>query len=227
MSNLVKRCRRRGSERCALGANGAPNARAETGGPATGPGSTAPKWAEPSAPMGGAGPRHGVHLGSPRGRNAAAQPDWVKRERSAGRKNAAVAYSKADLDGSAMAAGSGGDHAPVSIELGRTCRRRRTRDCGSGRQDDGARTIANHGRPHFAGVGLGLISKHNSRRRTHREGHPLAKDDLVASFPCGTILVISHIALLTLSKRGACEEILDKQKSRQIHQLSGPLYRLN
>ena len=122
-----------GIRKCALGTNGVPNARAESGGPATGPCAAGPKWAEPSDPVGGARTSHGIHLGMPRSRNAAVQPDRVKGERSAGRKNAAAVYSKANLDGSAMAAGSGGDHAPVSIDLGRNCWRGRTRDCGSGR----------------------------------------------------------------------------------------------
>jgi hypothetical protein len=47
-----------------------------------------------------------------------------------------------------MAAGSHGDHAPVSVELGRNCGRSGTDDCESGRQSEGALTIANHGSPH-------------------------------------------------------------------------------
>jgi len=115
------------------GAHGAPNARAETRWPATGPSPAAPKRAEASAPLSGARPGHGIYLGTPRSRNVAAQPDWVKREKSTGRINAAAVYAEANLDGTAMAASRGGDHAPVSVELARRSGRDRTDDgeCGS------------------------------------------------------------------------------------------------
>jgi hypothetical protein len=63
---------------------------------------------------------------------------------SARRKNLATAYSNVNRDFSAMAAGSHGDHAPISIELGRNCRPSRTDDCESHRESEGAHTIANH-----------------------------------------------------------------------------------
>ena len=140
MRQTFRPCRK-----CALGAVGAPNARAETGGPATRPSPAAPKPPEPSGPMGGARASHCIHPDMPRGGNAAAQLNRVKSERSTRRMNSAAVYSEANLDVSAMAAGSHGDHAPVSIELGRNCGRSGTDDCGSGRQSEGAHTIANHG----------------------------------------------------------------------------------
>jgi hypothetical protein len=45
-----------------------------------------------------------------------------------------------------------GDHAPVSVELGRSCGRSRSDDCESGRQSEGAHTIANHASPHNCSV---------------------------------------------------------------------------
>ena len=124
-----KRARTHGSD-LRSGTHGAPNARAETRWPATGPSPTAPQRAEASAPLSGARSGHGIYLGAPRSRNAAAQPDRVKREKSAGRINAAAVYAEANLDGAAMAASRGGDHAPVSVELARRSWRDRTDDCG-------------------------------------------------------------------------------------------------
>src|SRR5262249_51376117 len=49
-----------------------------------------------------------------------------------------------------MAAGSHGEHAPVSIKLGRNCRST-TNDCESHRQSEGPRTSANHESPHGVG----------------------------------------------------------------------------
>jgi hypothetical protein len=43
-----------------------------------------------------------------------------------------------------MAAGSHGDHAPVSVELRRNCRPNETDDCEAGGESKGAHTIANH-----------------------------------------------------------------------------------
>ena len=195
----MKRCRGRGSERLRARANGAPNARAETReGPR--PAQVPPPRTGPNcpAPMGGAGPRHGVQLGSPRGRNAAAQPDWVKRERSAGRENAAAVYSEANLDGSAMAAGRGGDHAPVSIELAALCRGAEHVIAEAADRMMVHCTIANHGRPHLAGFGPGLISQHNSRRKLHREvSDPLATK---TTWPPVFFMGLLHIATVTLPK---------------------------
>jgi hypothetical protein len=87
---------------------------------------------------------HGTQTGLPGGGNAAAHLNRVKSEGAAGRMNAAAAYSETNLDRSAMAAGSHGDHIPVSIRLGRNWRSG-TDDCSSGGQSDGAHTIANHG----------------------------------------------------------------------------------
>jgi hypothetical protein len=132
----------------ALGANGAPNARAETGGTGTGPRSAAPRPTEPSDPLGDAGASHCINPDLPRGGNAAGQLNPVKNERSTSRINSAAAYPKANRNLSAMAAGRHGDHAPASVELGRNCGRSGTDDCESGQQSEGAHTIANHGSPH-------------------------------------------------------------------------------
>jgi hypothetical protein len=95
---------------------------------------------------------HCLHLDLPRGGNAAAQLNGVRSERSTGGINSTAAYSKANRDLPAMAAGSHSDHAPVSVELGRICGRDGTDDCGHGRQSEGEPTIANHGSPHTVSV---------------------------------------------------------------------------
>jgi len=135
-------------KKCALGSNCAPNARAETGGAGTGPRPATPKPTEPSGPMGDARAGHCIHPDLSRGGNAAAQLNRVRNKRSTSRINSAVAYPKANRDFSAMATGSHGDHAPVSVELGRNCGRSGIENCESGRQSEGAHTIANHGSPH-------------------------------------------------------------------------------
>ena len=140
----------------ALGANGAPNARAETGGPGTRPCSATPKPIEPSGPIGTARASHCLHLDLPRAGNAPHQPKRVMSENGSERAstsgvNSTAAYSKADRDLSAMATGSHSDHAPVSIELGRICGPDETDDCEDGRQSEGAPTIANHRSPHTVG----------------------------------------------------------------------------
>jgi hypothetical protein len=57
-----------------------------------------------------------------------------------------------------MAAGRHRDHRPVSIELGRNCGRSRTDDCESGRQSEGAHTIANQG------ILLRVLRKHTGEK---------------------------------------------------------------
>jgi hypothetical protein len=148
--NAAKAFGHRGSGTCikgVLGANGAPKARAETRGPGTGPRPAAPKPSEPPGPMGDARASHCIHPDLSRGENPAGQLNRMKNERSMSRINSAAAYSKADRDFSAMAAGSHGDHAPVSVKRGRNCGRSGTDDCESGRHSEGALTIDNHGSP--------------------------------------------------------------------------------
>ena len=147
-SPSLGRAARRRVKKCVSGANGAPNARAETGGPGAVPGLAAPKPIEPPDPMSDPRASHCLHLNLPRGGNAAAQLNRVRSERSTGGINSTAAYSKANRDLSAMAAGSHSDHAPVSVELGRSCRRDGTDDREDGRQSEGAPTIANHRSPH-------------------------------------------------------------------------------
>ena len=98
--------------------------------------------------MGDARASHCIHLDLPGGGNAPAQLNWVRNEGTTSRINSAVAYSKANRDSSAMAAGSHDDHVPVSVELGRKRGRSGTDDCESGPQSERPHTIANHGRPH-------------------------------------------------------------------------------
>src|SRR5262245_24694811 len=70
-----------------------------------------------------------------------------------------------------MAPGRGGDHAPVSIELGRNCRQNRANDGGKGRKADGARAMANHeSRPFAGGLGLGLNANAMFERDCRGEG---------------------------------------------------------
>ena len=106
-----------------LGATGAPNAGTETGGPATRPRPAAPNRAEPSGPMGDARASHCRHLDLTRAGNAAAYLDRIDSEKSISRMNAAAVYAESNRYGSAVAAGSHGDHAPASIGLGRNCGR--------------------------------------------------------------------------------------------------------
>jgi hypothetical protein len=119
--------------------------------------------------MGGARSGHGVYLSLPRARNAATQPDRVESEKPAGRKNPAAVDTEANLDGSTMAPGRGGDHAPISIKLGRNCWWSRANDCGSARQADAARMMADHESRPFAGeLGRGLSATARSKQgRTH------------------------------------------------------------
>jgi hypothetical protein len=133
---------------CELGANGAPNARADTGRPGTGPRTAPLKPIKPSGPLGDAWASHRIHADLPGRGNAADQLNLVASETSPGRKNSAVVYSKANGDFSAMAAGGHGDHVPVSVKLGRNCRRSETDDCESGRESEGAHTVGNPGCPH-------------------------------------------------------------------------------
>jgi hypothetical protein len=137
------------ANRRALGTTGTPNARADAGGPSTLPRPAAPKPIEPSGPVGAARASHCIHPDLPGGGNAPDQLNRVMSENgseraSASRINSATAYSNIDRDFSAMAAGSHGDHAPISVELSRNCGRRETDNCQSGRQSEGAHTIANH-----------------------------------------------------------------------------------
>jgi hypothetical protein len=138
----------------ASGANSVPNTRADTRGPGTGPTPAAPKPTEPSGPIGTARASDCIHPDLPRGGNAPDQLNRVMSERgsergSTSRINSATAYSNVNRDASTMAAGSHGDHAPISIELGRSCRPSGTDDCESHRESEGAHnTIANHESPH-------------------------------------------------------------------------------
>jgi len=133
--------------------NGVPNARANTGRPGTGPSPAAPKTTEPSGPIGNTRASHCIHPDLARGGNSPHQLNRVMSESgskrgSASRINSVAAYSDANRNCSAMAAGSHGDHAPTTIELGRNCRRSGKDDCESARQSEGAHTIANHESTH-------------------------------------------------------------------------------
>jgi hypothetical protein len=94
--------------------------------------------------LGAARAGHCIHPDLPGGENAADQLNLVASKTSTSRKNSAVAYSEANRDSSAMAAGSHGEHAPVSVELGRRYGRSATDDYECGRQSEGAHTIASH-----------------------------------------------------------------------------------
>jgi hypothetical protein len=56
-----------------------------------------------------------------------------------------VVYRETELDAPAMALCGLSDHAPVSVERRGNCGLDGKDDCGSGRQSDGADTIADHG----------------------------------------------------------------------------------
>jgi hypothetical protein len=68
--------------------------------------------------MGDAWACHCIQPGLPRGGNATAQLNPVQSKRSTSGINLPSAYSKANRDFSAMAAGGHGDHAPISVEMG-------------------------------------------------------------------------------------------------------------
>ena len=169
----------RHKQRFGLGASGVPNARTDAGGPGTRPCSATPKPIELSGPIGTARASHCIHADLPRGGNAPHQLNRVMSESgseraSTSRINSATAYSNVNRDFSAMAAGSNGDHAPVSIELGRICGRDGTDDCEDGRQSEGAPTIANHRSPHTVSVYAHTLSgKALSNRHSHcKTRHP-------------------------------------------------------
>jgi hypothetical protein len=68
--------------------------------------------------MGDARARNCIQSGLSRGRNTTAQPNPVQSKRATSGINLPSAYSKANRDFSAMAAGGHGDHAPISVEMG-------------------------------------------------------------------------------------------------------------
>jgi hypothetical protein len=82
--------------------------------------------------MGNARASDCIHPDLSRGGNAAGQLNRMANERAAGRINSTVAYSKTNIDFSAMAASSHGDHEPVSV-VGRDRGGSGTDDCESGR----------------------------------------------------------------------------------------------
>jgi hypothetical protein len=157
-------------DRASLGANSAPNARAETGGSASGPRPAAPKPTELSGPMGDARASHCLHPGVARGRNAAAQMHRVKNERSARRIKSAAAYPEA--------IGIFPQWPRVVTatvfhrRTGPQVRAERKDACESGRQSQGAPTIANHRSPHPVNVytHLGTIGTATRRERYRGNG---------------------------------------------------------
>src|SRR5262249_40187144 len=95
-----------------------------------------------------------IHPHLPRSGDAPDQLNRVMRESSSerrptSRKNAATAYSNVNSNCSAVAARSHGDHAPVSVKLGRNSGRNGRDDCENGRQSEGIRTVGKHRSPHF------------------------------------------------------------------------------
>jgi len=105
-------------------ADGVPNARTDTGWPSTSPRSGAPKPIEPSGSLCAARASYRIHSHLPRSGNATDQLNGVSSEtrskrRPTSRKNSATAYSNVNRNCSAVAAGSHGDQAPVSVKLGR------------------------------------------------------------------------------------------------------------
>ena len=157
-------------QKCALGSDGAPNARAETGGPGTGPRPAAPKPIEPPDPMSDPRASHCSHPDLARAGNTPAQLNRVKGERSTSGINLAAAYSHTNRDFSAMAARSHGDHAPFSVELDRICRPDGPDDCEDGRQSEDAPTMSNHRSSHTVSVcthpkGKALSNRHSPADR--------------------------------------------------------------
>src|SRR5262249_5592771 len=115
-----------------------------------GPSPAALKPLETSGDIGAARASHCVRLHIAGGGDAAAQLRRVTADEiSTGRVESAAVYCEAELDASAMALGGLGQPAPVSVERRGTYGRSGTDGCGSGRQSDGADTIADadHGSP--------------------------------------------------------------------------------
>jgi len=169
----------------ALRTNGVPNARANTGRPGTGPSPAAPKTIEPSGPIGNTRASHCIHPDLARGGNSPHQLNRVMSESgskrgSASRINSAAAYSDANRNCSAMAAGSHGDHAPVSVKLGRNCGRSRTDDCKNGRQSENPLKIGDHGvlrcRINFEGLRIGGASEYESSGKLQNRGPAIGLD---------------------------------------------------
>src|SRR5262245_1179099 len=138
------------SERLPEG-SGVPDAGADTGRPAPGPSPAALKPPEASGDMSGARASHCDRLHIPGGRDTPAQLRRITKDViSAGRVESAADHYDADLDASTMALRALAHHAPVSFERRGHCGTRGTDGCGSGRQNDGTDTIADHGsRPVF------------------------------------------------------------------------------
>ena len=130
-------------------ADGAPNARTDTGWSSTGPRPGAPKLIEPSSSLGAAWSSYRINSHLPRSGNATNQLNGVSSEtrskrRPTSRINSAMAYSNLNRDCPAVTARSHGDHAPVSVKLGRNSGRSGTDDCESHRHSERAQTIPDH-----------------------------------------------------------------------------------
>ena len=78
------------------------------------------------------------------------------------------AANRPETHASTMALGGLSHHAPVSVERRSKCGRSGTDGCESGRQSDGADTIADHGDPPVEdGAARGRLAGNESRRRIH------------------------------------------------------------
>jgi len=150
------------------GANGSPNARADTGGSGTVPLADAFGSREVSDALGHTRAGHAFDLGRARAGNEPGQGNLVHDETSAGCRNVAAVDGHANLDDAAMAAGGRQGHVPAAVERGRSCGQNRSDDCESGRQSEGAHTIASHASPHncvVPGVSCGGFPAAAAHRR--------------------------------------------------------------
>src|SRR5262249_46237803 len=98
------------------------------------PKSRCPETAGASSDIGGAPPNHCDRLHIPGGRDVADQLRRITEDViSAGRVESAAVYCEAELNASAMALGSLGHHAPVSVERRGNGGRSGAGGCGNGR----------------------------------------------------------------------------------------------
>ena len=178
--------------------------------------------------MSGARSGDSIDLSLPRARNAATQRDRIESEKPAGRKNAAAVDTEANLDGSTMAPGRGGDHAPISIKLGRNCWRSRANNCGNARQADAARMMSNHeSRPFARELGRGQSATARSKQDCLGRKDPLTDDAPVAGPAGETIFVVTHISTVSaFEPRGGsnfCAPFSGRPRLRRRPAKKGPL----
>jgi len=129
-------------------ANSIPNAGADTGRSTTGPGPAALDSIKLAVSRAMRGPATALIRTCLRSRRNQSTKSLGQQDVHLSNK-LVHGLSQGRWDSSAMVAGSHGHHVPVSIELGRNCRRSAA-DCESGKKSKGANTIGAHECPHWS-----------------------------------------------------------------------------